>query len=295
MVEHISFHVQSRFSEESPFGYPSSPVQSPCFDLPVVKTVFLVRHGEAVHNIAEKHARHNVSREVPIGDETVEERVEKARKAALQCASFKDAPLSDLGKEQAETSRAKIEELLAADPSLKAPEVVYVSPLQRTLQTASIVFPGHDEIHVREVLRERCTGFPCDMRSSVFELQGRQTFQHMSFDQLRRIDRGACKTVGGSGKHLVPPSAHQRQVEDKHMLRLRAAKLQEVLLESEASSICIVTHKGFLRELERGPLGREEASEFDNCEVRLYDIVCHSDGTMTALLRHAGMDACETS
>ncbi len=41
---------------------------------------------------------------------------------------------------------------------LPEPSAVLVSPLQRTLQTASLIFPGHDNIHVREV--RQCVSTP---------------------------------------------------------------------------------------------------------------------------------------
>ena len=99
--------------------------------------------------------------------------------------------------------------LLLDDADLKPPEAVFVSPLQRALQTAAVMhfglphaqgllqpktkrqmrsttaltlviyvgkvtgiqklllgqrFPHHSRVHVRNLLRERCTGFPCDER-----------------------------------------------------------------------------------------------------------------------------------
>ena len=49
------------------------------------------------------------------------------------------------------------------------------------------------------------------------------------------------------------------------------AKLLELLNAYRGhSAIAIVTHKGFLREFEHGPLGRPQATEFGNCEVRVY-------------------------
>jgi len=49
----------------------------------------------------------------------------------------------------------------------------------------------------------------------------------------------------------------------------------------------LVTHKAFLRELERGPLGQAQAEEFGNSEVRVYDVTLHVDGVVTAALRHS--------
>merc|ERR1719221_217117 len=46
----------------------------------------------------------------------------------------------------------------------------------------------------------------------------------------------------------------------------------------EHKAVAIVTHKGFLRELERGPLGQPEASEFANGEVRMYEVTWDENG-----------------
>ena len=45
-----------------------------------------------------------------------------------------------------------------------------MSPLQRALQTAALMFPQHRAVHVCDLLRERCTGFPCDERSAEQEI-----------------------------------------------------------------------------------------------------------------------------
>ena len=40
------------------------------------------------------------------------------------------------------------------------------------------------------------------------------------------------------------------------------------------SGFCSITgHKGYLRELERGPLGHSDAELFQNCELRVYRLV----------------------
>ena len=55
---------------------------------------------------------------------------------------------------------------------------------------------------------------------------------------------------------------------------MRASAFCSELLEAtNHDSVCLVTHKGFLRELERGPLGRSTASEFGNCEVRVWQLL----------------------
>jgi broad specificity phosphatase PhoE len=47
-------------------------------------------------------------------------------------------------------------------------------------------------------------------------------------------------------------------------------KLFELLAHSQHDSVVIVTHKGFLRALERGAFGQPHATEFQNCELRVY-------------------------
>ena len=59
-------------------------------------------------------------------------------------------------------------------------------------------------------------------------------------------------------------------VEDTMMLRERTKKLFNLLAETKSRSICLIGHKGYLRELEHGPLGMPESELFKNCEVRVY-------------------------
>jgi broad specificity phosphatase PhoE len=58
--------------------------------------------------------------------------------------------------------------------------------------------------------------------------------------------------------------------EDEDKLRQRTMKLFELLAHSQHDSVVIVTHKGFLRALERGAFGQPHATEFQNCELRVY-------------------------
>ena len=69
--------------------------------------------------------------------------------------------------------------------------------------------------------------------------------------------------------------------EEKEDVRKRSEQLL-TLLKSEREykhrSIAIVTHKGYLREFERGPLGRPDAEEFGNCEVRVFRLELGAKG-----------------
>ena len=66
------------------------------------------------------------------------------------------------------------------------------------------------------------------------------------------------------------------RTEEKADVRARAQRLLELLAHDASlaahDTLAIVTHKGWLREFERGPLGRPHAAEFGNCEVRVFRI-----------------------
>lgn len=241
-------------------------------DTQVTTTIFLVRHGEAIHNIAEKNARRTSAAELeqlePVGvtpgSEAYEEIVEGARQQILQSKSFSDAALSGKGLNEAKDACEYIEALCEAGAA--APSVVFVSPLERALKTACIVFPNHPDVRVSEDLRERMTGLPCDEPSPQPVIQKRKSFQFMVWEKMDRMKGG--------------------QVEDKSKLRDRTKEALLKLLEGKHTSIGIVSHKGFLRELERGPLGHPKATEFGNCEVRVYDVTLWTTGKMRVSRRY---------
>eukprot|EP00418_Pyrodinium_bahamense_P068708 CAMPEP_0179099108 /NCGR_PEP_ID=MMETSP0796-20121207/45707_1 /TAXON_ID=73915 /ORGANISM="Pyrodinium bahamense, Strain pbaha01" /LENGTH=806 /DNA_ID=CAMNT_0020796903 /DNA_START=119 /DNA_END=2541 /DNA_ORIENTATION=+ len=235
-----------------------------------VKTLYLVRHGEALHNIEERRAKCKAEHEaVERGVEAcsceAKESAEKARREVLQDEAYRDAPLSLDGKVMALNTQSEIHQL--STRGFPKPTSILVSPLERTLQTAALIFPGHPNTHVVEALRERRTGLPCDERKSSEDLLMRQTFCHMSFEHLQRED---CMTM------MLPANASGP--EEKNELRRRTHQFLETLRDMEDDVLAVVTHKGFLRELERGPLGRAGASEFGNCEVRVYDVALPADG-----------------
>ena len=60
--------------------------------------------------------------------------------------------------------------------------------------------------------------------------------------------------------------------EDKEELRKRTERLFVLLGETDQNCVTVVTHKGYLRELERGPFGQTDAKEFKNCEIRAYQV-----------------------
>jgi len=247
--------------------------------LPVCKTVFLLRHGEAMHNIKEKHEKKRASEEADAlgyakGTEVHKAMVEAARVSAIESEEFRDASLSEAGVRDAMSSEAELQKL-AKSFDIDEPGEVLVSPLLRTLQTASVIFPTHPKVRVCELLRERKTGRPCDVRQTEPDSSQDPSFAKMDWSSLMNSDDASNEAI-----------TQGTVVEDVAMLRRRTAHLVDVLQACSEESICLITHKGYLRELERGPLGRPEATEFSNCEVRIYDIILPGDGTMVASLRH---------
>jgi hypothetical protein len=237
-----------------------------------------------------------------------ERNVEEARQSVLNDPSLFDAPLSGQGKDEARKARAYISNFTGE--TLPAPNLILVSPLQRTLQTAALAFPGHPNVHVREELRERQTGYACDSRQPTESLMKRKSFQHFSMSRLRMesfgrlstpttmfdnhvVDEGSTEDADeddnqdddeeGDGCSFSQASSSLARrstcsegmgIEEKNMLRERTQFLFPLLLEApkKSTSIAVVTHKGYLRELEQGQFGIEDSPLYSNGEVRVYEI-----------------------
>ncbi len=195
-----------------------SPSSKICEEQIQTFTLYFVRHGEALHNELEKQAESSaLSSAIAEGHDPdspyAKKRVEEARKAILRSESMEDPPLSKLGVEQAKKAKKDLERLIDVY-DLPPVEEVWVSPLQRTLQTASIVFPNtavdvdevpalssesssdgvtrdgsklevFPKIRVRKEIEERRTGLPCDRHSSLGKLTQRPTFNRFSFSALK--------------------------------------------------------------------------------------------------------------
>lgn len=248
------------------------------------RTLYFIRHGEAKHNILEKAAIKK-AREEAVAEgyaedsEEAKRRMELARQEILNNELLLDAPLSPAGMEEAEGARRDIERIIR-EKELPTPTEVLVSPLQRALQTANLVFPYHKNVKVREEVRERLTGKACDRKTSAFKMARRDTFRnfnmkrqlHNSFKQRARTlpervlgslpesvslrsffaarrgsneddanESGAKSETGKTSSTSLRSSQHV--VEDKMMLRERTRKLFDLIAESKHDVIAVVTHK----------------------------------------------------
>jgi len=267
-----------------------------------VKFLYLVRHGEAMHNVLEKEAQEKASREaealgIQKGSETQKEMLETARKAVLRSINHADPELSSCGQQQAIESKAEMLRLTSKlDTPLPEPSMVVVSPLQRALQTAALIFPNHPKVHVHSAVQERHTGLACDKPSSAAKMCRHEAFSFMDFgiplkeeteatvsEQVEEHEHGYADGVG-VGQCLSECKVFEPETAAD--LRRRTAKISELLWKCNDAAVCIVSHKGYLRELERGVLGRPEAKEFLPAEIRVYEVWQDSECSMGAVLRH---------
>lgn len=266
-------------------------------------TVFLIRHGEASHNVKEKSVMQKaLNRAIAEGlspdCEETKLRMERARMAVLYDERLFDAPLSRRGRQEAKAASNQLKELIR-EHRLPPPREVLVSPLTRALETANLIFPEHNNIHVREELRERCTGKPPDNRSPSGLLRSRRSFQRFSMDRLQSQSQldllDLLDDENDEEDDLIYPrtrrsisicSEYSDTEEDKAMLRARTKRLFDLLAESQERSIVVVTHKAFLRELERGQFGEPLSSEFQNCEIRVYRVKLFTSEQSTNELEH---------
>lgn len=263
-------------------------------------TLYFIRHAEALHNQLEKQAMSEalslaVSQGHAPDSPHAKQAKEEARRAVLESEGMADPPLSEAGFDEARNAKAALGRLMETY-DLPRVEEVWVSPLQRTLQTAATIFPesasssstnNGPAIRVKKELEERRTGLLCDTHSPVEQIRSRRTFLRFSLSGLslektlkttnegraggiESIQEGAVWEDKSGAVAVFQGDDADTPVEEKDMLRERTKKLFEMLAESNSRSICLIGHKGYLRELERGPLGKADARLFTNCEVRVY-------------------------
>jgi len=314
------------------------------------RTLYLVRHGEALHNVKEAEAQAKarlLAQEEGLSEEETLQKMEAARKEVLKDQSFFDAPLTDKGRLQARRTGELLARLVGAEweddeddssnyesdededddnnacPAVTAekrvrrivqsneirlhpPTEAMVSPLSRCLETAEIMLHQHFDsrntikcnnpnsktkngnndnkngntnshntcildpelkVHIRPEIRERQTQFPADTPKEMGHLLNWTQQKYMS------------NTKGPFKFHVKEQALkgnYDLSVEEsKTMLRERASKLFHVLMEMHHTHIFICSHKGYLREMERGLLGlsEEDSPLFANGELRVYRVV----------------------
>lgn len=134
-----------------------------------------------------------------------------------------DARLTDTGKEQATSARAIMETLTI--------DVVLVSPLSRTIQTALLAIPPGPKFIAEELVRERCGTHPCDKRRSRQEI--RTDFPSIDLSPLQSEEDDYWTEERESMEALIG----------------RANKFLAAIRQRPEQNIAVVTHNDFLKAL----------------------------------------------
>lgn len=228
------------------------------------RTLYLIRHGEAAHNVLEATAQQAAklqAEQLGLSPEETYERMEAARKSVLTDNSLRDANLTEKGRQQARDVATELHRIVE-ERQIHPPTEAMVSPLSRCLETAKIVLEPHDiAAHIRPELSERRTQFPPDTPRPLEELL------RITSDD----DRFTINNTESLSKEKAEQEAQVR--ESKEMLRERASHMFDLLMEMEHRHVMVVSHKGFLRELERGLLEIPDSPLFGNCELRVYRVI----------------------
>lgn len=152
-----------------------------------------------------------------------------------------DAPLSQLGHIQAAETQALISQL--------AIRHVIVSPLKRTLQTATLLFGKTKPFEVNAVVREQLLN-SCDVGRAPRHLL--REYPHLDFDHLDDV-----------WWHEGEPDHRGFSVEPDHVLQARADTFSQLLLSRAMRNTAVVTHGNFIRAL--------TGIQPENCQILEFD------------------------
>lgn len=198
-----------------------------------VKTIHFVRHAQGHHNVAGAINRLNYMKE-----------------------EYMDAELTDFGINQCQDFSK------GSGNKFDNAELLVVSPLYRTMQTATFCFPSlMNKIPwiANENLREQSGLHPCDKRRNISEHNGR--FSHVDFKTIEDAD----------------PVYHRYIMREpqEHVIG-RCREFFKWLSDRPEKEIIVVTHAAYLRTMFTSVLavGNENNHKrhYDNCECRTYII-----------------------
>lgn len=204
----------------------------------MAKRVHFVRHAQGEHNVAGEADRANYLK-----------------------PDYLDSVLSPLGLEQCENLNAKLRE----KNHLHDADLIVVSPMRRTLQTATVCFRHHVGVTpflALESLREQAGRHPCDNRLPISE--HRPAFPHVNFDEI---------------EHELDPlyPLYPDCREPAESINQRARDFFDWLLTRDEENIIVVTHSAYLQAMFLNVLNVEyENGEdfvwFENCEMRSFHL-----------------------
>ena len=261
--------------------------------MPASKTVIFVRHAESRWN-----------------------RAQKTRNLALLLASM-DAPITSMGYEQALTLQLALREVsgggdesgtAAVLTELCRAERIWVSPLTRALQTALVALlpvyegpspvPASGSQRATEAARGMALRPIARERKSLFGIDG------LGAARGKGCRERACKQLNSlpqkpseqelAAMRSVDCDAHEaecvwwtRTCESRGRLRRRARMLLDELLRSDQTTLAVVSHSIFLKELFRTALTQSTGMSAD--ERALVQMLCERK------LPNCGVVSCQLS
>ena len=193
-----------------------------------MKNIICIRHGRAFHNVLS----------------------DKIGEKAFSLKESFDAPLVEEGILQAKELGENLKQLMKID-------IVFVSPLTRTLQTAENIFEKNKIVRI--VAIDKMKEFPqgievCNKRRNRIELK--EKFKQVDFsslesdsDQMWRADR----------------------YEKIDELKERIDEFKQFIMNENYNNIAIVSHNNFLKELLFQNCG-DETYNLDHCNPYKLDL-----------------------
>jgi len=226
--------------------------------------IFFIRHAEGYHNVAERESRFEPENLVFLKENSG--------------YVYWDAKLTPKGEDQCAQLKGSIRgtSVWGFDKPLNL-DLVVVSPLTRTLQTAAISLgapgsPGAPPFIASELCRERISDSMCDGRRNVTDLK--QDFPSVDFSLIEHDEDWMFSN----------------QKETDALCQERAVKFLKWLCRRPESQIAVVTHSLFLKNLLQqfaenvSQEDREAIHAFPaNAEMRSVMLCAHREFTMTEL------------
>jgi len=220
---------------------PKAPIA--LFPVNKCKLLSLVRHAQGFHNEAKANATRDNTHDPP-------------HAVLFENTTGKlywDADLTKKGRKQCNDQRLN---LLVSESAFSEPEVVLVSPMRRTLHTATLIYGrGSRPFIATEWAREKIDAYVCEGRSSLSKL--RKRYSHVDFS--------AVKTEEDTWFYDAK--------EDDYAVQRRARMLLQLVASRSEKHIAIVSHKHFLRNLLLQfsiPSDLSVHKPFENAEVRQF-------------------------
>lgn len=193
------------------------------------KLLYLIRHGRALHN----------DNFLKYGEKTFYD------------PKYKDTRLTNIGHGQSNFLNKNWNKIYDID-------LVLVSPLYRSLQTATNIFKGVDvPIISLEDLREYpYNSLTCNYRSNKIVLEN--NFPHINFNNITIVDN----------------YINQKEVETIESLEQRIMNVEKYIKNRKENTICIVGHSIFLEKMKDNKISLIEKGEkeLEHCYPYEYNI-----------------------